>query len=448
MAHELAHLKRRDLCWSWLAVVGRILFFFHPLVWLAKREIRLAQEMAADDLAVIVCRLRPVDYAAMLVEVAASWSLPQTEELVVGVVGSHKTLKRRLKAMKHISSMSNKRMTVSAIVIATVGLGVIVPWRIVAQDQTVESQSSQIVRSVFISDGSLPLQWKTVSKDKAVMAISVDLDGRYHCEGRVMDLNQIASKLKTASATDPNLVVMIRADQNAQYERLAELLDQLKAVGVSRVSLRTVAHAMLTPQILDIAFGVWRPDESKQIGPAVAGHEGDYWNAVGVAWNNDHTETGLKFASGEPSPVQVRMINLGGGWGNDGHMGVKAPMLDSYNYPVNNQGGDAHVILGELPAGKYDVYIYGHERYPEAYGDYTLTVGNHEYGRKATSNQSDAIKNTTWVEGSQYVKFTSVEVGVGDEVKIRIQPGGQVTDGGRTFTDATICGLQFIPVEK
>src|SRR5205823_3664741 len=52
IAHELAHLKRRDLLWGWLPVLAHSLFFFHPLVWLARTEIRLAQEMAADEMAV------------------------------------------------------------------------------------------------------------------------------------------------------------------------------------------------------------------------------------------------------------------------------------------------------------------------------------------------------------------------------------------------------------
>src|SRR5207248_6530640 len=29
LAHELAHLKRRDLAWGWLPLVARLLFFFH-----------------------------------------------------------------------------------------------------------------------------------------------------------------------------------------------------------------------------------------------------------------------------------------------------------------------------------------------------------------------------------------------------------------------------------
>ena len=40
LAHEVAHLKRRDLTWSWLPLLGQWFFFFHPLVWLGQREWR------------------------------------------------------------------------------------------------------------------------------------------------------------------------------------------------------------------------------------------------------------------------------------------------------------------------------------------------------------------------------------------------------------------------
>ena len=190
-------------------------------------------------------------------------------------------------------------------------------------------------------------------------------------------------------------------------------------------SSTTTAANHVQPPMLNIDFGVWKPNLSLQTGPAAAGREGDFWNVVAVPWNNAHTESGLKFATGEPSPIQVEMINLGGGWSFDGHMGVKAPMLDTFNYPVNNQGGNSQVILHQVPPGKYDVYIYGHGTDPQYYGDYTLTVGNHGYGRKTTLHAGDSGQKPEWVEGSQYVKFTGVEVAAGQKIEILIQPGGQ-----------------------
>ncbi len=51
LAHELAHVRRRDYLTSLLAAICRTAHFYHPLVrWLAAR-LRLHQELAADSLA-------------------------------------------------------------------------------------------------------------------------------------------------------------------------------------------------------------------------------------------------------------------------------------------------------------------------------------------------------------------------------------------------------------
>ena len=205
--------------------------------------------------------------------------------------------------------------------------------------------------------------------------------------------------------------------------------------------------ADVKPQTFNIDFGSGAPSE--QVGPAAAGRAGDFWNTVSVGFNDHHTESDLKFAGGDRSPIEVEMINLGGGWSSSHTLGVKAPMLDTYNYPTGNRGGNSTVILHHVPPGNYTVYIYGHGPNPVYYGDYTLTVGTHDYGRKQTSSKMDAIRNTKWVENSQYVKFSKVKVGAGEEIEVLIQPGAQVTDpSGRTFADAMICGMQLIPVSR
>ena len=201
------------------------------------------------------------------------------------------------------------------------------------------------------------------------------------------------------------------------------------------------------PQPFNLDFGSGTPSE--QVGPAAVGRAGDFWNGVAIPFNNHHTESDLKFAGGDPCPIEVEMINLGGCWASTGGEGLKSPMLNSYNYPTGNRGGNSTVILRLVPAGKYNVYVYGFGPNPAYYGDYTLTVGTHNYGRKKTQQKKGTVQDTKWVEGSQYVKFSSIKVGAGDEVEILIQPGAMTSDAaGRTFADAMICGLQLIPVDR
>jgi beta-lactamase regulating signal transducer with metallopeptidase domain len=75
LAHERAHIARRDWAvhlavWSVCAV-----FWFHPLVWLARRALVREAEHAADD-AVLATGVRPSDYAALLLSLARTRTPP------------------------------------------------------------------------------------------------------------------------------------------------------------------------------------------------------------------------------------------------------------------------------------------------------------------------------------------------------------------------------------
>ena len=49
LLHELAHVAARDSIWQWVADAVLALFWWHPLVWWAQRELRNTTEAAADE---------------------------------------------------------------------------------------------------------------------------------------------------------------------------------------------------------------------------------------------------------------------------------------------------------------------------------------------------------------------------------------------------------------
>ena len=202
--------------------------------------------------------------------------------------------------------------------------------------------------------------------------------------------------------------------------------------------------AKMKPQPFNVDFGPSEP--SRQVGPAATGRAGDFWNVVSRSCNNHHTAVDLRFASGDPSPIEVELINLGGAWGVSNAWSERSPMLVDYNYPTGNRGGDSTVILRQAPAGKYQMYLYGAGATPGYFGDYSVSVGGREYGRKQTTRKGDGFRQRNWVEGIQYVRFTKIKVQAGEAVTILIRPGDPVTDPhGRTFADAFIAGLQLVP---
>jgi beta-lactamase regulating signal transducer with metallopeptidase domain len=136
LAHELAHLKRRDLLWGWLPALARALFFFHPLVWLAGRQWRLAHEMACDELALMTTRAPAGQYAGVLLKMAAQPPAGTGGLVAVGVVESYRSLERRLSAMKWYGSYSRRRLLIAGAAVTMFGTLSIVPWRVTAQEAT------------------------------------------------------------------------------------------------------------------------------------------------------------------------------------------------------------------------------------------------------------------------------------------------------------------------
>ena len=140
LAHEIEHMRRHDLLWNWLAAITNVLFFFHPCVWLARRELALTCEAACDAAAVTRTGTSVGTYLAMLLKIASDRrELPNVGFAAASIVESYKTLQRRFLTMKSITVQSARRRAIWSIVAIVLGIIGMLPWRVVprAAAQTV-----------------------------------------------------------------------------------------------------------------------------------------------------------------------------------------------------------------------------------------------------------------------------------------------------------------------
>ncbi len=126
LAHEQAHLQRRDLAWLALVWVVQTLFFFNPIVWLAARSARLAHESATDELAANLANVPVQTYAEMLLRATVVARAPsgQTPIGVLPMSESYRSIHRRLEAMKYFESKPSlgRRAAIAGLALAVVGM--------------------------------------------------------------------------------------------------------------------------------------------------------------------------------------------------------------------------------------------------------------------------------------------------------------------------------------
>jgi beta-lactamase regulating signal transducer with metallopeptidase domain len=73
--HELAHHRRHDPLWRWIAEIARVVHWYNPLVWWITRRLTLQCEFACDA-KVLEKGVSPRDYAHMLCRVAEARRFP------------------------------------------------------------------------------------------------------------------------------------------------------------------------------------------------------------------------------------------------------------------------------------------------------------------------------------------------------------------------------------
>ena len=109
LAHELAHIRRRDYAINLLQTIAEALLFFHPAVWWVSRRIRQEREHCCDDAAIEVAG-EATAYAEALMALA-SWREREFQPSLGAAKGSLLLRIRRLLSVADDDEPSGRRRT-------------------------------------------------------------------------------------------------------------------------------------------------------------------------------------------------------------------------------------------------------------------------------------------------------------------------------------------------
>jgi len=132
LAHELAHIIRRDFSMNIFFTLVEILFYYHPGVWLMSATVRSERENCCDDLALFLCK-NPLVYARALYKLEAAHKAARLPGLALSFSSQKNQLLHRVRRIlnqpQNKSNIMEKLMATSFLLltIAILSIGATTP---------------------------------------------------------------------------------------------------------------------------------------------------------------------------------------------------------------------------------------------------------------------------------------------------------------------------------
>lgn len=126
LLHELAHVRRHDLPGHMLGRLACAVYWFHPLVWTAAKQLRAESERACDDLA-LGCGTQASDYAEHLLDIVTSVRRASTPTVALAMA-RRKEFEGRMLAIldPDVRRAAPKRRQAGALVMSLAAMAVLV----------------------------------------------------------------------------------------------------------------------------------------------------------------------------------------------------------------------------------------------------------------------------------------------------------------------------------
>jgi len=116
LMHEIAHVLRFDAAVNILQAIAQAIFWFHPLVWWANRNIRAEREKCCDETAIARLNAVPKVYSSAIVDTLIAEYQSTQPVPSLAIAGPIKNIEDRIKTIMKPGKKFYNRPTVIAIV--------------------------------------------------------------------------------------------------------------------------------------------------------------------------------------------------------------------------------------------------------------------------------------------------------------------------------------------
>ncbi len=180
LAHELAHIRRRDHWVRWVEWLSGVAFWWNPVTWWARHHLRAAEELACD--AVVLSTVQPDQrrYAGTLLAVAEFLS---TEGVRPPLVASTLTRGEELEARIHMILSDRLPRTPRWLLSASLALGVLCLPMSVAYAQDFEAVQRRLASAVEAGELTQAQAWTMM---EALRRASTDKPARADVDKRAL----------------------------------------------------------------------------------------------------------------------------------------------------------------------------------------------------------------------------------------------------------------------
>jgi beta-lactamase regulating signal transducer with metallopeptidase domain len=192
IAHELAHLLRRDHWMAWIQLVASIIWWWNPLFWLVHRKLTSTAELACDAVALEAYPQDRCAYAESLLTFAATQAFPA---LALGIrSGAASSLERRMHFV--VSERFDGKLSPSGVVLsALIAIAVAPSWSFNEAHGGMLNRAASPAQTIPAPDGVD----MTAAQESRVLAIRKEMQRQ--ARQRLLDSDLAVERAKKAHAS-------------------------------------------------------------------------------------------------------------------------------------------------------------------------------------------------------------------------------------------------------